>query len=437
MKAQLEMSTPARIPIEQNIPIINGSDKDCVIKVTFEEIKCGQYFHYPQTFVAKRKQTSQFPLKFNPSWIVESEGILTLHNPTTNDTFEYALKGIGEEPLAENHLMVNCDVREEKTILIDVRNYEEKMMNYKVYFELPYATGESSFKVRPLSTDKYKLKVCPILGGEYTGYINFTDENGYYCWYTLCIKSESSKAEKSIEMSCYVRKTCHHEIELNNPIDKDVLYKVAMNGEGVNGSSSIMVPANSTKKYTLNFMPLYIFKDKGTIAFINDELGELWFEVMLIAEENPPHKVPLMKCELGKQEKSVIHLENPSSRDVKVTYRNNNTDNFEVLQSNIVIPAKSTIDVEIRYTPSNLENTESGIINFETDEIGCWNFMVFGVGIPPTKFPVKKISGSLKKDCTGSVSFRNPFKDSINVNLAMECRDEKSKQVFELLTKNT
>ena len=116
MKAQLEMSTPARIPIEQNIPIINGSDKDCVIKVTFEEIKCGQYFHYPQTFVAKRKQTSQFPLKFNPSWIVESEGILTLHNPTTNDTFEYALKGIGEEPLAENHLMVNCDVREEKTI---------------------------------------------------------------------------------------------------------------------------------------------------------------------------------------------------------------------------------------------------------------------------------------------------------------------------------
>lgn len=331
--------------------------------------------------------------------------------------------------------MIDCNVREEKIVTIDVRNYVEKMMNYSVYFELPYATGDSTFKVRPMSVDKYKIKVCPILGGEYTGYINFTDENGHYCWYTMSIKAESTKAEKSIELSCYVRKTMTHEIELNNPLDTEITYKVVITGECIYGHPTITVPANESKKYPLSFMPLYIFKDKGTIAFVNDQLGETWFEVMLTSEESPPAKVPLMKCELGKSEKSIVHLENPSYRDVKVTYRNTNPDNFEVMQKDIVIVAKSTMDIEIRYTPSDLENTESGIINFETEEIGCWNFMVFGLGIPPTKYAVKKLSGSLNKDCTGSINFRNPFRESITVNLAMEYTDEKSKQVFELLIK--
>jgi hypothetical protein len=98
VKAQLELVTPARIPIEQMIPVINSLDKDCAIKVTFEDIKEGSNFVIPHNFNAKRKTTTLFPLKFNPTWMVEAEGILTLHNPMTNDTFEYHLKGIGEEP---------------------------------------------------------------------------------------------------------------------------------------------------------------------------------------------------------------------------------------------------------------------------------------------------------------------------------------------------
>jgi len=54
-----------------------------------------------------------FPIRFSPQWTIESEMKLTLHNPVTNDTFEYDLKGNGEEPLAEDHLLVDCRVREE------------------------------------------------------------------------------------------------------------------------------------------------------------------------------------------------------------------------------------------------------------------------------------------------------------------------------------
>lgn len=220
-------------------------------------------------------------------------------------------------------------------------------------------------------------------------------------------------------------------------MEKDVTFKAIINGECLNGPSNITIAAGATGKYHLAFKPLYIFRDKATIAFVNDELGEIWYELLLSAEENPPVKLPLMKCELGKSEKTKVNLENPYPRDIKASYRNTNPENFEILMEKVIIPGSSSIDVEIKYTPSDLENTESGVITFETDEVGCWNFMVFGIGIPPTKFPVKQISGSLNKDCTGSINFRNPFRETIAISLLMDYQDDKAKQVFELLLKKT
>ena len=89
VKAILELNTPARIPIEQNIPIINTQDKDCPIKVTFTDIKNGTCFTYQNQFTAKKKGTSIYPLRFYPIWIMDAEAKLILNNPLTNETFEY------------------------------------------------------------------------------------------------------------------------------------------------------------------------------------------------------------------------------------------------------------------------------------------------------------------------------------------------------------
>ena len=34
-----------------------------------------------------------------------------LLNPITNDVYEYDLKGFGEEPVAEEHIILNCEAR--------------------------------------------------------------------------------------------------------------------------------------------------------------------------------------------------------------------------------------------------------------------------------------------------------------------------------------
>ena len=432
IKASLEMSTPARMAIEQKIPIINSGEKDVNIKIGYQEIKNGSYFSWPHQFVAKKKTTTLFPIKFDPIWIIESEIKQVLNNPQTNDTFEYEIKGIGEEPLAEDHLTINCRVREETVLSISVKNNQDRAIIFKVNNELNHSSGESSIKVKANQTKDYQLSVKPILGGEYTGLITFTSDEGHYQWYTLSVKVESSKCERTIDMQAFVRKTVHSEIELNNPTDGEVCFDVTLEGTGVHGDSKFYLEPNSNASYKVAYSPLAICKDKGQVHFVNDVIGEIWFKLAQKSDENPPHKLPVMRAELGKVEKTTITLENPIPQDVKVYQTLTNSFNFEQSIENIVIPALSHINIDVRYIPSDLENIESGNVLLETQEIGSWTFACHGLGIPPTKFGTKKLHGSLNKDCSGSINFKNPFRETIAVSVMLEA-DEKSKQVFEVL----
>ena len=38
--------------------------------------------------------------------------------------------------------------------------------------------------------------------------------------------------------------------------------------------------------------------------------------------------------------------------------------------------------------PKELNKKETELIVFESKELGCWKYMVFGIGIPPTDFDI-------------------------------------------------
>ena len=50
-------------------------------------------------------------MTFKPDWICEAQCKLMLVNSTTKDEFEYEIKGIAEEPLAERHIILNCPIK--------------------------------------------------------------------------------------------------------------------------------------------------------------------------------------------------------------------------------------------------------------------------------------------------------------------------------------
>jgi hypothetical protein len=42
-------------------------------------------------------------------------------------------------------------------------------------------------------------------------------------------------------------------------------------------------------------MPLKIGKEKGSVAFVSEKLGEIWYELNLIAEDSGIIRLPMLK----------------------------------------------------------------------------------------------------------------------------------------------
>jgi hypothetical protein len=62
--------------------------------------------------LVKKQDSMSFSLTFKPNWVMQHTAILTLKNESTKEEYEYELKGYGEEPLAEDHIILNCAARE-------------------------------------------------------------------------------------------------------------------------------------------------------------------------------------------------------------------------------------------------------------------------------------------------------------------------------------
>jgi hypothetical protein len=75
-------------------------------------------------------------LNFKPQWVCQTSGLLTLKNESTKEEYEYELKGIGEEPLAEDHIVLNCKARETTHHSFEIKNTTDKNQTYTVWTDL-------------------------------------------------------------------------------------------------------------------------------------------------------------------------------------------------------------------------------------------------------------------------------------------------------------
>ena len=70
--------------------------------------------------------------------------------------------------------------------------------------------------------------------------------------------------------------------------DDVVVFEVTLNGEGLLGEAEFVLAPKETATYELVFSPLLPSKTKGTAVFLNDGVGEFWYDLDLIAEPAPP-----------------------------------------------------------------------------------------------------------------------------------------------------
>ncbi|CAD8117028.1 unnamed protein product [Paramecium sonneborni] len=435
VKATLEFRVPARQQVIQEIPIVNNSDKEWSIKVQIIQPQDGLFQCPNKDFQVKKKSTGLFPITFNPQWISQCEARLVLSNPQTNDVFEYDLIGIGEEPVAEEHIILNCQARKQMKREIEIKNNSDKMITYKVETDLIYATGPSTITVQAGKKAIYQLIVQPVLSGQYTGSITFTEENGRYLWYTVFMNTESPKSVQTLELSCLIRQATVIQLTLANPLPETAIYEAIINGDGLIGEDQFAIGANKEGNYELTFAPLKVGRWRGSVAFVNRQLGEVWYEFILTCEEQPIIKLNVLKASLGKVEQQTVILENPSDTKINLQHKISNPTNFDISPDELIIQPYDILKVNIKYTPSSLDQIEQSEIIF-TSPIGKWHYLVFGNGLPPTKFPATTVSIGLNKDYSSVVHFKNPFKDPITVKVDLEAEGH-NKNVFKLLTTKT
>jgi hypothetical protein len=131
-----------------------------------------------------------YPLAFKPLWKGVYNGTLTLSN-FPNGEYIFNLRGIAEDPLAEDNIVVNCQVssypslsfqlelqaKESTTIKLNVRNPTKSLVEYKVESDVPYVSGPPTIMVPPSETSKYELTILPFCSGTFHGSVTFTAIN--------------------------------------------------------------------------------------------------------------------------------------------------------------------------------------------------------------------------------------------------------------------
>lgn len=219
---------------------------------------------------------------------------------------------------------------------------------------------------------------------------------------------------------------------MSNPLNEPITFEVFYQGEGLLGDSTFSLEPKSIGTYNMIFSPLLAGEFQGNIGFLNEKVGEFWYDLNLIAEENPIVNLDLLECELGKMAHHYVELENPTGKELFLDYRNTNPTNFEVNPDKIILPPYETVKVQIQYSPTNLDVVETASIVFENNQIGKWEFNMEGQGKVPTIMEPQPISTAVGSNTSSMLSFKNPFKESASVSVHMEGDENK---IFSLLLK--
>jgi len=434
----LTFHTQARKHVTQEIPILNPTDREWTIKPTFSQQ--GTEFDGPREFIAKKRQgngqasMSYYPLTFKPEWVRDTQAQLVLQNTGTNETYEYELHGIADEPLAEEHVVIKCEAREKTSHTFRVRNYATTAATFEVESDLVHISGPSSVQVGGRATENYVLVFQPLQAGQVTGCIMFRDcTTGHFTWYTVELMTLPPKPQQTLTLTCVVRQAVAVDIQLVNPLDDVVVFEVALNGDGLLGEAEFFLAPNETATYELVFSPLLPSRSKGTAVFFNDVVGEFWYDLELIAEPAQPEALPPMECELGRTLQTTVKIDNPTGQEVVLKHRSTNKVNFRVLQQRIPLPPLESTTVAIDYSPSSLGLTEEAQITFEHPTVGQWVYKLQGVGLPPIEARQVTIVAQVNRPVSSTITFKNPFLEAIHASAVLESRSDRG--VFLLLNK--
>ncbi|KAL3657767.1 hypothetical protein V7S43_017339 [Phytophthora oleae] len=440
VKTQLEFVAPSRHSIVQEIPLSNPTETTWSLKAIFSNGNSdnpapASMFSGPPNLVVPAKRSATYPLTFTPSWMYHETRTFVLLNTATQQQFEFELSGYGEEPLAQDHVVLNCQARSSIVHSFDVFALpgDSSTQVFKVESDLRDVVGASTISVPAGSNRsvKYPLTFSPLVSGSYFGSVTFTNEaTNEYLWYTVEASVSPPEPETTLEMKAPVRGAVGVEIGLNNPLDSETTFAVELRGRGLLGPTTFTLEARQSGVYELVYSPLLVTGngEEGAILFSSDAVGQFWYRLTLIAEPATAQNLDDMSCAVGDVCTQPLWLQNPSDQELQLQYRVSNTRNFSIKgpASSVKTPTRVLLQpfgrasVVVEYTPSSLSDFESSsIIFFEKDVASDWEFAVRGRGRAPSVMKPLVVTARVHEAASTLFTFKNPFAVPLRVDVKL------------------
>ncbi|CAI9615034.1 unnamed protein product, partial [Staurois parvus] len=162
---EFEFITPAGEALIQDIPISNVTQQDWKLRAILQ----GDRFYGPPFLYVPAGETAQYSVMFKPISKCFSTGKLLLQNETDGTEHIFGLKGIGQEPLALDHIVINCQVRQITQKVLMVPNYTNDRLTFKVVSDIPVISGPQTLTVKPGTSSSYTLSISPWKRGLFQG----------------------------------------------------------------------------------------------------------------------------------------------------------------------------------------------------------------------------------------------------------------------------
>lgn len=89
-------------------------------------------------------------------------------------------------------------------------------------------------------------------------------------------------------------------VPLSNPLSKKLSFQVLKCGQYLEGDDTIEIEANQKFNYELLFKPKQVGHFRGSLIFVNDEIGEFWYDLKLSSEDPQPIQIDLIEAEVGR-----------------------------------------------------------------------------------------------------------------------------------------
>ena len=473
-KIVLEFKGPARQKLSQDIPIQNTSGRDWNLLANVS----GRGFAGPKSLAVPRGDKAVYPLTFTGPYAGSFEGTLSLANKDGehNDHFDYALVGVADEPLAEDHLHFKCKARTRQTLSIALNSVPrpagggggggavssgaaaakaEKRaaassgaaqpssgsVVFDIQTDLPYVTGPAHIEIGSGGAVYEFSILCPV-GGIMSGSISFTDPtSGALIWYTVDVEVTAPMPESTIEVAAVVRTAVAVEISLENPTKETLVFQVTTEGEGLLGDATYSLPVGqSSSFYELIYSPLIAGESVGKISFFNDRVGEFWYRLHLVSTAAPPTVVPAVECMMGDTKTVAVPIENPLSDEVILSVSSSDPEHFFVVGDEVVLGPYSQSSFALQFRPSSLTDVMHAEIVLSHPDFGSLQYHVSGKGLLPGVMPSAQVFSPLGEVGSYTISFRNPFPNALPVDVVLneeEAVDGGGNRAFSLLLRKT